>query len=360
MDFGETTTLIILWVLIAFALFIIIMAFIVMLVSKNNDTYNDNSKNTEQMFLEYANMINVLRHFENVKFSFLSKKDWKRLKKEIIERKYWNHSSKKRKRCILLLQIILKDLYESYPDDPQDMVKYLKKNAGEETYSLDGDVYYFILHIGEDKELARLYQRFIDRIQGIEANGLDFYIETIKDIEKNGKGIQIQFSVTYGNDNNGYDDEKEIDDDGAQRENPDEDLWKKGCDLCREIKHKGNSCSGKVSTEIVGIVDLLNKILYRVQIHMEQIDKIRKLVNYYLPTTIKLLDRYAELRTYQVDGENINIPKQKIEEALKDISQALEKMLNGLCQDTAWDVDADISVLKTMIEQDGFSDNGIK
>ena len=52
--------------------------------------------------------------------------------------------------------------------------------------------------------------------------------------------------------------------------------------------------------------------------------------------------------------------KKEIEESLDTINVAFEKLLDSLFQDTAWDVSSDISVLKTMLAQEGLNDDGLK
>jgi hypothetical protein len=56
-----------------------------------------------------------------------------------------------------------------------------------------------------------------------------------------------------------------------------------------------------------------------------------------------------------VQGENILSSKKEIEESLDTLNIAFEKLLDSLFQEQAWDVSSDISVLKTMLAQDGLT-----
>jgi hypothetical protein len=85
------------------------------------------------------------------------------------------------------------------------------------------------------------------------------------------------------------------------------------------------------------------------------IKDIRKLMEYYLPTTVKLLHAYEELDHQPIQGENILSSKREIEESLDTLNIAFEKLLDSLFQNQAWDVSTDISVLKTMVAQDGLT-----
>ena len=81
-------------------------------------------------------------------------------------------------------------------------------------------------------------------------------------------------------------------------------------------------------------------------------------MEYYLPMTVKLLKAYEELDRQPVQGDNIMKSKGEIEDTLDTLNIAFEKLLDNLFQDTAWDVSADISVLNTMLAQEGLTDEG--
>ena len=99
----------------------------------------------------------------------------------------------------------------------------------------------------------------------------------------------------------------------------------------------------------------MNRILEQVRKQPESAKELRKLMSYYLPTTVKLLHAYMELDRQQHGGENITNTKREIEDALDTINQAFEQLLDSLFADMAWDVSTDISVMKTMFAQDGLS-----
>ena len=61
-----------------------------------------------------------------------------------------------------------------------------------------------------------------------------------------------------------------------------------------------------------------------------------------------------------MDGENIRASKAEIEATLDTLNVAFEKLLDSLFQDTAWDVSSDISVLNTMLAQEGLTEDGMR
>ena len=78
-------------------------------------------------------------------------------------------------------------------------------------------------------------------------------------------------------------------------------------------------------------------------------------MDYYLPTTVKLLEAYAELDAQPLQGENISSSKVEIEKSLDTLNGAFETIFDELFQDQAWDLQSDISVLNTMLAQEGLT-----
>lgn len=113
----------------------------------------------------------------------------------------------------------------------------------------------------------------------------------------------------------------------------------------------------EISAKISRIEHLVQQIFVRVKAHPETVSDIRKMMEYYLPTTVKLLEAYAQLDAQRVQGEHIARSKREIEEVLDTLNVAFEKLLDNLFRDTAWDVSADISVLETMLAQEGLTED---
>ena len=105
---------------------------------------------------------------------------------------------------------------------------------------------------------------------------------------------------------------------------------------------------------------IVEKIFQRVKEHPEFAPDLHKFMEYYLPTTVKLLDAYEELDRQPVQGENIKNGKTEIEKTLDTLNLAFENLLDSLFEDTAWDVATDISVLQTMLAQEGLTEPGMK
>lgn len=116
----------------------------------------------------------------------------------------------------------------------------------------------------------------------------------------------------------------------------------------------------EISAKISRMETVIDRIFDRIEQNPESVDDIRRLMDYYLPTTIKLLEAYQELDSQPVGGANIQSSKEEIEKTLDTLSGAFEKLLDDLFQDTAWDVSSDISVLRTMLAQDGLTEDELR
>ena len=102
---------------------------------------------------------------------------------------------------------------------------------------------------------------------------------------------------------------------------------------------------------------ILQNIFERAQEHPEVIPDLEQLMNYYLPVTVKLLDAYEELDKQSIQSENIQASKQEIAETLDTLNTAFEKLLDSKFKDTTWDVSTDITVLHTVLAQEGLVDD---
>ena len=135
----------------------------------------------------------------------------------------------------------------------------------------------------------------------------------------------------------------------------------------RELLNRGNAFIARIHAsndaipgeEISGKIDrmenIIRRIFQRAEQHPEVIPDLKKMMDYYLPMTVKLLDAYADMDMEPHQGENILSSKREIEATLDTLNGAYEKLLDSLYEDTALDVSSDISVLKTLLAQEGLT-----
>ena len=99
--------------------------------------------------------------------------------------------------------------------------------------------------------------------------------------------------------------------------------------------------------------------IFRVVIEKpEREQDVRKFMNYYLPTTIKMLRSYDMLEDQPHQSQSIVESRKKIEDVLDMLIGAFEKQLDRLFKDDALDIATDIDVLETMMAGDGLSSKG--
>lgn len=134
-----------------------------------------------------------------------------------------------------------------------------------------------------------------------------------------------------------------------------------GDEYVRRIKAANDAIPGEVISAKISRMELLvDRIFDRVEQNPDSVNDMRRMMDYYLPTTMKLLEAYEELDAQPVQGENIISSKKEIEDTIDTLNIAFEKLLDSLFQDTAWDVSSDISVLHTMLAQEGLTEGGLK
>ena len=108
----------------------------------------------------------------------------------------------------------------------------------------------------------------------------------------------------------------------------------------------------ELSRKIDRIEAVTRKIFAEVERHPEKKAQINMLLNYYLPTTQKLLDSYARFEATGAEGENLRQAKQRIEGTMDRIVTAFEKQLDTLYSSDAMDVESDIRVMEQMLHRD--------
>lgn len=85
--------------------------------------------------------------------------------------------------------------------------------------------------------------------------------------------------------------------------------------------------------------------------------EVRRFMNYFLPTAEKLVASYVKLSAIPSKGENVTSAMKTVESSLGKIADAFEKQLDSLFRDQSFDIEADVSVLETMLKGDGLLDN---
>lgn len=124
-----------------------------------------------------------------------------------------------------------------------------------------------------------------------------------------------------------------------------------------EMRRLNDAIPGeKISAQIDHLEEDTRKIIDYVAQHKEKLPQIKRFLNYYLPTTLKLLNAYDRMGAAGVSGENIDGTKERIDKMMDSLVAAFDKQLDALFADEALDVATDITVMENLLRQEGLSE----
>lgn len=136
-----------------------------------------------------------------------------------------------------------------------------------------------------------------------------------------------------------------------KEEAPDQDAQ-----LLAEIRQLDEDIDDEeMSRKIRRIEECTEHILEYQKKHPDKASELHTFLDYYLPTTMKLLHAYAELEDQGVAGDNIATTKARIESTMDSVVQGFEAQLDKLFEGSMLDISADISVMEKMLSRDGLA-----
>lgn len=126
--------------------------------------------------------------------------------------------------------------------------------------------------------------------------------------------------------------------------------------ILREIRAVNDAIADEdMSRKIDRIEEITGKILHYQKENPAKAGELRSFLNYYLPTTLKILKAYAQMEAQGIQGENITAAKNRIEGMMDKVVEGFEKQLDKLFADSAMDITTDVEVLERMLDKDGLS-----
>ena len=108
-----------------------------------------------------------------------------------------------------------------------------------------------------------------------------------------------------------------------------------------------------ISAQIDHLEEITGKIIDHVAAQPKKLPQIRRFLNYYLPTTLKILNAYDRMDAAGISGSNIDTTKQKVESMLTTIVQAFDRQLDALFGEEALDISTDITVMENLLAKEG-------
>ena len=133
-------------------------------------------------------------------------------------------------------------------------------------------------------------------------------------------------------------------------------------DLALSAMHRLNDSieDPKISAQIDHMEAVTAKIIAHVVEHPRKLPQIRKFLNYYLPTTLKLLNAYDRMDAAGISGANIDGTMGKIETMMDTVATAFDRQLDALFGDEALDISTDITVMENMLAREGLAGESLR
>ena len=112
----------------------------------------------------------------------------------------------------------------------------------------------------------------------------------------------------------------------------------------------------EVSDTLNEILSYILKIRQDILKYPQKVKKISRFLNYYLPTTVKLSEKYVYLTSQRSKGENVTEAMESVEKAFDLLKEAFIKQHDALFTEEALDLSTDTAVLETLIKQDALDE----
>ncbi len=123
--------------------------------------------------------------------------------------------------------------------------------------------------------------------------------------------------------------------------------------ILRDIRRANDRIADPaLSRKIDRLEHITGMIFKEVEEHPEKRERIHTFFDYYLPTTQKLLDAYADFEETGVEGEHLREAKVRIASIMDSIVDGFAHQLDQLYSSDAMDVVTDIKVMEAMLNRD--------
>ena len=137
-------------------------------------------------------------------------------------------------------------------------------------------------------------------------------------------------------------------------------ILEKGRAMIREIRSENDLIPDEaLSASLDELENKCAEVFRTVYDKPAKAPQIRKFMEYYLPTTLKMVKAYRTLDERSVNGAEAQAAKQRIQDALKVVLKACDKMLDNLYRDDMLDITTDIDVLEQMLKRDGLTQSDL-
>ncbi len=138
-------------------------------------------------------------------------------------------------------------------------------------------------------------------------------------------------------------------------------MIEKGLEMLKKIREENDRIPDPELSQNIEEIDYTAREIFRTVAEQPgKAPQIRRFMDYYLPTTLKMLSGYSKLLERNVTGGQAEATKKQIEDATDVVVKAFKKQLNNLYQDDILDISTDVEVLETLLKADGLVETGMK
>lgn len=109
-----------------------------------------------------------------------------------------------------------------------------------------------------------------------------------------------------------------------------------------------------MKAKISEFLQIVGKIFELLKENPNTAKDLDKVINFYLPTTVKLMDNYIDLSEKPTDSVKSSL--KSMEQTMDLVNDGFMKMLDNIYQEKIMDLSSDMSVLKSMLRQEGLLD----
>ena len=134
------------------------------------------------------------------------------------------------------------------------------------------------------------------------------------------------------------------------------EMFRQGEEFIKQLRECNDLIPGEeVSGKLDRMEHSVRQILDRAKEQPHLTEYLRRLMSYYLPTMVKLLNSYIVLDKQEKSSSNIESSKKEIESTIDVMNDAFDKLFDGLFDDTSLDISTDAEVMRMMLEQEGLT-----
>lgn len=134
----------------------------------------------------------------------------------------------------------------------------------------------------------------------------------------------------------------------------------KGQEMLKTIRSENSMIPDQtLSAQMDTLTEKCRQILKTVSESPSKAPQVRKFMNYYLPTTLKMLANYRTMQQRGVSYQEMNQARDTAVRGMNMVLTACQKQIDNLHKENMLDISTDIDVMEQMLKRDGYTENEI-